>query len=427
MVCPKQRTLGGERILEGIGVHTGESATLTMKPADSGGLRFRRVDLEGQPEIPADLDHVVGTDLGTSLGAGDATVLTVEHVMAALTAAGIDNLVLELTGPELPILDGSFQRYLDAISEVGAIDLEEPAEVLAVQKALTVSVDTDASYVASPAQGLRISATIDFEHATIGRQFGTFDVTEEAFRTEIAPARTFGFHRDAAELQARELAQGASLKNTIVLDDHGVMNDSLRFEDEFLRHKVGDLIGDLGLIGGRIQGHIVSERPSHEGNIALAKALKDHAKKGVHRYPVEVQRIMEYLPHRYPFLLVDRVLEFESGKRIVGIKNVTINEPFFQGHFPGHPIMPGVLIIEAMAQVGGLLLMDTVADPEDKVVYFMSLDKVKWRKPVIPGDQLVFEVKMIQSRRNVCKIRGVGRVDDKVVAEANLMARIMDR
>ena len=427
MACPKQRTLGGERILEGIGVHSGESATLTMKPADGGGLRFRRVDLEGQPEIPADLDHVVGTDLGTSLGAGDATVLTVEHVMAALAAAGIDNLVLDLTGPEPPILDGSFQRYLEAISEVGAIDLEEPAEILAVQKALTVSVDTGASYVASPAQDLRISATIDFEHATIGRQFGTFDVTEEAFRTEIAPARTFGFHRDAEELQARGLARGASLENTIVLDDDGVMNDSLRFEDEFLRHKVGDLIGDLGLIGGRIQGHIVSERPSHEGNIALARALKDHAKKGASRYPVEVQRIMEYLPHRYPFLLVDRVLEFESGKRIVGIKNVTINEPFFQGHFPGHPIMPGVLIIEAMAQVGGLLLMDTVADPEDKVVYFMSLDKVKWRKPVIPGDQLVFEVKMIQFRRNVCKIRGVGRVDGKVVAEANLMARIMDR
>ncbi len=427
MVYTKQRTLAGERALEGIGVHSGESATLTMKPADGGGIRFRRIDVEGQPEIPADLDHVVGTDLGTSLGAGDVTVLTVEHVMAALSAAGIDDAILELTGPEPPILDGSFQRYLDAISEVGAVELDEPAEVLAVRKALTVSVDTGALYVASPAEDLRISATIDFEHATIGRQFGTFDVTEEAFRSEIAPARTFGFHRDAKELQERGLARGASLENTIVLDDDGVMNDGLRFEDEFLRHKVGDLIGDLALIGGRIQGHIVSERPSHKGNIALARALKDHARKGASQFPVEVQRIMEYLPHRYPFLLVDRVLEFESGKRIVGIKNVTINEPFFQGHFPGHPIMPGVLIIEAMAQVGGLLLMDTVADPEDKIVYFMSLDNVKWRKPVIPGDQLVFDIKMVQFRRNVCKIRGVARVDDNVVAEADLMARIIDR
>ena len=427
MDCPKQRTLGGERTLEGIGVHSGEPATLVMKPAADGGIRFRRVDLEGRPDVPADLDHVVGTDLGTSLGNGDATVLTVEHVMAALAAACIDNAVLELSGPEPPILDGSFQHYLDAILEVGAVDLEEPSQLVTVKKPLTVGLDTGASYVATPAEDLRISATIDFEHEAIGRQFGTFDVTQEAFRSEIASARTFGFHSDAEELKARGLAQGASLENTVVLNEDGVMNDSLRFEDEFLRHKVGDLIGDLALIGGRVRGHIVSERPSHEGNIALAKALKDHARKGGSEYPVEVQRIMEYLPHRYPFLLVDRVLEFESGKRIVGIKNVTINEPFFQGHFPGHPIMPGVLIIEAMAQVGGLLLMDTVTDPEDKIVYFMSLNNVKWRKPVIPGDQLVFEVKMVQFRRNVCKIRGVGRVDGKVVAEADLMARIMDR
>jgi UDP-3-O-[3-hydroxymyristoyl] N-acetylglucosamine deacetylase/3-hydroxyacyl-[acyl-carrier-protein] dehydratase len=419
--------LAGERTLEGIGVHSGESATLAMKAAVGGGIRFRRVDLEGHPEVPANLDHVVGTDLGTSLGTGDVTVLTVEHVMAALAAARIDNVILELSGPEPPILDGSFQGYLDAISEIGTVELEEPSEVHAVTKPLTVGIDAGASYVASPAEELRISATIDFEHETIGRQFGTFEVTEEAFRSEIAPARTFGFHRDAEALQARGLAQGASLENTIVLNDDGVMNDGLRFGNEFLRHKVGDLIGDLALIGGRVHGHIVSERPSHQGNIALAKALKDHTRKGGSEYPVEVERIMEYLPHRYPFLLVDRVLEFESGKRIVGIKNVTINEPFFQGHFPGHPIMPGVLIIEAMAQVGGLLLMDTVSDPEDKVVYFMSLDNVKWRKPVIPGDQLVFEVQMVQFRRNVCKIRGVGRVDDKVVAEADLMARIVDR
>jgi UDP-3-O-[3-hydroxymyristoyl] N-acetylglucosamine deacetylase/3-hydroxyacyl-[acyl-carrier-protein] dehydratase len=189
---------------------------------------------------------------------------------------------------------------------------------------------------------------------------------------------------------------------------------------------VGDLIGDLALIGGRLQGHIVSERPSHEGNIALARALQSQNKSNESVYPLEVARVMDYLPHRYPFLMVDRVLEFESGVRIVGLKNVTIDEPFFQGHFPGHPIMPGVLIIEAMAQVGGLLLMDTVPNPEEKVVYFMSMDKVKWRKPVIPGDQLIFEVEMVQFRRNVFKMRGVGRVDGKIVAEANMMARIID-
>ncbi len=426
MVGPKQRTLGGERTIEGIGVHSGQPSALTLKPAEAGGVRFRRVDLDGAPEIPADLDHVVGTDLGTSLGAGEARVQTVEHVMAALAVSGIDHAILELAGPEAPILDGSFRCYSDAVREIGVVDLADPAEVVAVRKALTVAVDAGASYVAWPAEGFRISATIDFEHETIGRQFGTFDVTEEAFRSEIAPARTFGFLRDAEELRARGFARGASLENTVVLDDRGVMNDALRFEDEFLRHKVGDLIGDLALIGRRVQGHIVSERPSHKGNIALARALKKQARQGS-ADSVEVHRILDYLPHRYPFLLVDRITEFEPGERIVGIKNVTINEPFFQGHFPGHPIMPGVLIIEAMAQVGGLLLMGTVADPEDKVVYFMSLDNVKWRKPVIPGDQLVFEVLMVQSRRNVCKIRGVGRVDHKVVAEADLMARIMDR
>ncbi len=426
MVGPKQRTLGGERTIEGVGVHSGRHGALTLKPADAGGVRFRRVDVDGAPEIPADLDHVVGTDLGTNLGSGNVTVLTVEHVMAALAVGGIDHAVVELSGPEVPILDGSFQRYSETVRELGAVTLDGPREIVSVRKALTVAVDAGASYVATPADNLRISATIDFEHEAIGRQFGTFEVTEEAFRDEIAPARTFGFRRDASALRARRLALGASLENTIVLDDDGVMNDGLRFEDEFLRHKVGDLIGDLALIGKGVRTHIVTDRPSHEGNIALARELKKQARQAPED-SVDIRRILEFLPHRYPFLLVDRIIEFEPGERIVGIKNVTINEPFFQGHFPGHPVMPGVLIVEAMAQVGGLLLMDTVADPETKVVYFMSLDNVKWRKPVTPGDQLVFEVAMVRARRNVCKIRGLGRVDGKVVAEADLMARIIDR
>ncbi len=423
----KQRTIAEECTLEGVGVHSGENASLTMKPSEVGGISFRRVDMDGSPEIPANLESVVGTDHGTSLGSGSATVLTVEHVMAALGVAGIDHVILELSGCELPILDGSFRSYLDAISEAGIVELDAPAEVVRVQKTLTVNVPTGASYVATPSENLRISATIDFEHPDIGRQFGSFDISEEVFRREIAPARTFGFHEDAEELRARGLAQGASLDNTIVLDANGVINDGLRFGDEFLRHKVGDLIGDLALIGGRLEGHIVSERPSHEGNIALARELNDQTKSIDAEYPLQVARVMDYLPHRYPFLMVDRLLEVESGERIVGLKNVTIDEPFFQGHFPGHPIMPGVLIIEAMAQVGGLLLMDTVSNPEDKIVYFMSMDKVKWRKPVIPGDQLIFEVKRVRFRKNVCKMRGVGRVDGQIVAEADMMARIIDR
>jgi UDP-3-O-[3-hydroxymyristoyl] N-acetylglucosamine deacetylase/3-hydroxyacyl-[acyl-carrier-protein] dehydratase len=206
-----------------------------------------------------------------------------------------------------------------------------------------------------------------------------------------------------------------------------VLNDDLRFPDEFLRHKVGDMVGDLFLLGGCLDLHIVAERPSHQGNVALARAVKKAAARGSGAPIVDATKIMEYLPHRFPMLLVDRIIEVDAGKRIVGIKNVTINEPFFQGHFPGHPIMPGVLIIEAMGQVGGLLLMDLVEKPDDYVVYFMALDNVKWRRPVVPGDQLVFELEMLQFRRHVCKLRGRGLVDGQVVAEADLMARIVER
>jgi UDP-3-O-[3-hydroxymyristoyl] N-acetylglucosamine deacetylase/3-hydroxyacyl-[acyl-carrier-protein] dehydratase len=251
---------------------------------------------------------------------------------------------------------------------------------------------------------------------------------EAGFRGQIAPARTFGFRADAEALRARGLALGSSLENTVVMDDDGILNEEgLRFPDEFLRHKVGDLAGDLALLGGRVRAHVVAERPSHTGNVELARAIAEHALYNGGHPILDAAKIMQYLPHRFPMLLVDRIVGYEPGKRIVGIKNVTINEPFFQGHYPGHPIMPGVLIIEAMAQVGGLLLMDHVDDPDNKVVYFMSLDSVKWRRPVTPGDQIVFELELLQFRRHVCKMRGVGRVDGQVVAEADLMARVVDR
>jgi UDP-3-O-[3-hydroxymyristoyl] N-acetylglucosamine deacetylase/3-hydroxyacyl-[acyl-carrier-protein] dehydratase len=385
------------------------------------------VDLEGAPEIPADLQHVVDTELGTSLGVGDVRVLTVEHVLASLAAHGVDNAVLELEGPEPPIRDGSFKDYFAALTEAGVEEQDAECAVIRVREPFTVQEGNGEMYVVTPAPEYRISASIDFEHPAIGRQFGTFPLSTDLFRETIAPARTFGFRADGEALQARGLALGASLDNTVVLDDDGVLNDGLRFPDEFLRHKVGDIVGDLGLLGGRIEGHVVAERPSHRGNVALARALAEHERRGDGTPIVDAQKIMEYLPHRYPMLLVDRIIDFESGKRIVGIKNVTVNEPFFQGHYPEHPIMPGVLIIEAMAQVGGLLLMDAVEDPKSKVVYFMTLDNVKWRRPVTPGDQIVFELEMLQLRRHVCKMRGIGRVDGHVVAEAELMARIMDR
>jgi UDP-3-O-[3-hydroxymyristoyl] N-acetylglucosamine deacetylase/3-hydroxyacyl-[acyl-carrier-protein] dehydratase len=428
MSWPMQRTIGREVDLEGVGVHSGEQAKLTFRPAQpSSGVRFRRVDLEGCPEVPATVDHVVATELGTTLGSGSVQVLTVEHVMAALAGLEIDNVLVDIDGPELPIRDGSFQDYCVALERAGAVEQDVPADVISIQGVVEASGSHGASYVATPSdRGLRVSATIDFENPVIGRSYGSFMLDSTSFRREVAPARTFGFMADADALHARGLALGASLENAVVIGEDGVLNEGLRFEDEFLRHKVGDILGDLALLGARLDAHVVAERPSHEGNLALARAIGTHARR-LGPPVADVNRIMEFMPHRYPMLLVDRIIDFVPGESIVGLKNVTINEPFFQGHFPGHPIMPGVMIVEAMAQCGGLLLMDQVDEPGDKVVYFMTMDKVKFRQPVTPGDQLIFELHVVQFRRQVCRIAGRGVVDGTVVAEAEFMARIMDR
>ncbi|MCH7992269.1 MAG: UDP-3-O-[3-hydroxymyristoyl] N-acetylglucosamine deacetylase [Gemmatimonadetes bacterium] len=423
-----QRTISKEVTVTGTGVHSGETVSLTFRPAEPGsGIRFRRLDMDGSPEIPADVAHVVDTDRGTGLGEGEAKILTVEHVLAALVGLSIDNVLLEVEGPEVPICDGSFHDYVAALDEAGPVDQAEEAEVLTLSGVVQVGEgDERSSYVAMPGNGLRISATIDFEHPVIGRQYGSFLVDEDGFRSELARARTFGFKADADALHSQGLALGTSLENAVVLDDEGVMNDDLRFDDEFLRHKVGDIVGDLALLGARLDAHIVAERPSHRGNVALVKAIRTHLRRS--GPPIaDIARVMEFLPHRYPMLLVDRIIDQEPGHSIVGIKNVTINEPFFQGHFPGHPIMPGVLILEAMAQCGGLLLMDKVEKPDDKVVYFMTMDKVKFRRPVIPGDTLVLELEVVQFRRQVCRMKGRALVDGHVVAEGEFMAGIMDK
>ncbi|MSR35536.1 MAG: UDP-3-O-[3-hydroxymyristoyl] N-acetylglucosamine deacetylase [Gemmatimonadetes bacterium] len=426
MTEPRQRTLARSVTLDGIGVHSGQPAAVTIRPADAGtGIRFRRTDLTGTTEIPATLEHVVATDLGTALGAADVRVLTVEHALAALSAQAIDNAVLEVAGPELPIRDGSFLDYVTAVADAGTVEQPMSAFVIDVTDPITLQTEGGTSYVVTPSDRLQVSVTIDFDHPLIGRQFGTFEITAAAFARELGPARTFGFRSDAYGLRARGLALGASLDNTVVLDDAGgILNDGLRFADEFVRHKAGDLVGDLALLGARLRGHVVAERPSHKGNVALARTiLRNAPRRGG---PVlDIAKIMKMLPHRYPMLLVDRILEIEPGKRIVGIKNVSINEPFFQGHYPGHPIMPGVLQIEAMAQVGGLLMMDS-PETAGKLVYFMTLDNVKWRKPVTPGDQIVYEVELLQLKRSTCRMRGKGTVDGNVVVEAEMMAMLVD-
>jgi UDP-3-O-[3-hydroxymyristoyl] N-acetylglucosamine deacetylase/3-hydroxyacyl-[acyl-carrier-protein] dehydratase len=428
MSANQQQTIGAERRMEGVGLHTGRTVFVTFLPAPVGaGVRFVRTDADGGGEIPAAIEHVVSTDRGTTLGVGEARVHTVEHLMAAVGALRVDNLTIEVDGPEIPILDGSFRPFVDILRDATLVEQDRAARELVVPAPVTASAGGGASYVATPATGYRISATIEFDHPLVRRQFGSFDVDGAAFDAEIANARTFGFLREAEALRARGLAQGVTLENAVILDDVGIASGALRYPDEFVRHKIGDIVGDLALLGRRVKGHIVADRPSHAGNIELARQLATAARGATQAPIVDIQRIMQHLPHRYPMLLVDRIVDFEQGKRIVGIKNVTMNEPFFQGHFPGHPIMPGVLIIEAMMQAGGLLLMDAVENPGEKVVYVMSLDNVKFRRPVTPGDQLRFELEMLQFRRHVCRMRGVGYVDGMVVAEAEMMARIVDR
>jgi UDP-3-O-[3-hydroxymyristoyl] N-acetylglucosamine deacetylase/3-hydroxyacyl-[acyl-carrier-protein] dehydratase len=425
----KQQTIAAQATLEGIGLHTGKNAQLRFLPADANaGIRFRRTDLKDSQDIPARLDHVVSTDRGTSLAAGEARVHTVEHLLAAVVARQVDNLVIEIDGPEIPILDGSFKPFFDVLQKVPVQQQDERAQVVELTAPVSAKGPAGASYVALPDEAFRVSATIEFDHPLIRRQFGSFAINGDHFGDQVAPARTFGFMREAEELYKRGLVKGVTLTNALVLNDTGLEHGELRFADEFVRHKIGDVIGDFALVGKRVKAHIIADRPSHAGNLEIARVVAGAQRASGGNQPiVDINRIMQHLPHRYPMLLVDRIIEYEAGKRIVGIKNVTINEPFFQGHYPGHPIMPGVLIVEAMAQVGGLLMMDTVENIHEKVVYFMSLDNVKWRRPVTPGDQIRFELEILQLRKHVCRMKGEGYVDGQLVAEAEMMARIVDK
>ncbi len=422
-----RRTLAGTAVVQGIGLHTGREATARCIGAPSGqGIVFRRIDLAGAPSIRARVADVQSTERRTALGDGDAAVQTVEHLLAAAAALSLDDLTVELDGPEPPIGDGSFAPFLDALSEAGIAEAPGEPVVYRVLAPFTLA-EGDSSYVVAPAPSLRLTTTIEWAHPLIGRQTGAYDITPDEFARELAGARTFGFLREADALRARGLALGAGLDSTLVLSEDGLVGDAaLRWPDEFVRHKTADILGDLALVGGRIQAHVIATRPSHQGNIALARWLTRTAQRtgGV---AMDIGRILDVIPHRYPFLLVDRIIEVEGTKRIVGIKNVTINEPFFQGHFPGHPIMPGVLIIEAMAQVGGMLLLGTIEEPDQKVVYFMSLDNVKFRRPVLPGDQLRCELEMLQNRGRTCRMKGMAYVDGNVVCEAEMMARVVDR
>ncbi|HMG71781.1 MAG TPA: UDP-3-O-acyl-N-acetylglucosamine deacetylase [Gemmatimonadaceae bacterium] len=419
-----RKTLARPVVLEGIGLHLGVQCRITFQPAaEKQGIFFRRTDRPGMPRIRAHVSEVSGSDRNTQLGKGDQSVHTVEHVLAAVAGLGIDDVTIDMDGPEPPILDGSAAPFLAALSEAGLASLDGEPEFLDLREPVRI-IDGASVYEAYPCDRLELDVTIEFPHPLIGKQSRRFTVTEESFATELSRARTFGFVHEVESLRAKGLIKGASLENAVVLDDTDVLSGDLRWSDEFVRHKAMDCVGDLALAGARVRARIVAVKPSHRGTITLVRELVKAGRKEKGMYTIE--DIMKVLPHRYPFLLVDRILEI-GEKKIVGLKNVTINEPFFQGHFPGHPIMPGVLIIEAMAQVGGMLMLGSLADPDSKVVYFMSLDNVKFRRPVKPGDQLRFELEVVQLRGTVCKMRGVGKVDGDVVVEADMAATIRDR
>lgn len=391
----QQRTIKTEFKLEGNGLHTGNPVKLTFKPAPpNSGIKFMRVDLDPPVEIPALVTSIAsdGTSFrNTSVSHGESTIHTVEHLLATCYGLQIDNLLIEVDGNETPEpVEGNYAGYVRAFKEAGIENQGAPVDIFAVDRTISLK-ENGVEVYALPSDTFRISFTIQYDNPCIGTQYATFDVTPETFEADIAPARTFVLMEDVEKLRTMGLIKGGSLDNALVFKDDRVMNDEpLRFPDECVRHKILDLVGDLSLLGAPIKGHIHAVKSGHASNVAFVRKLWE-VRETQKRTAVATQSghwdinlIQEIMPHRYPFLLVDRIIELEDRKRVVGIKNVTINEPFFTGHFPGHPIMPAVLIIEAMAQTGGVMLLNTVDDPKKYLVYFTRVDKAKFRRPVLP-------------------------------------------
>jgi UDP-3-O-[3-hydroxymyristoyl] N-acetylglucosamine deacetylase/3-hydroxyacyl-[acyl-carrier-protein] dehydratase len=434
----QQRTLDRPVSFEGIGIHSGQAAKLRLLPAAPNTGRVFRVTQAGKTtEFPASVESVSGDDpfqRCTSIGGNGMVVHTVEHILATLYGLSIDNCILELDGIEPPEpADGSCRAFVEAILKAGIVDQGVPAPYYEVNKPVQWQKE-GIGLTALPYDGFRVSFTIQYDNQVIGTQYASFEISPETFASDIAPARTFALKRDVDHLRGQGLIQGGTLDNAVVVDEDRILNETpLRFPDEFVRHKILDLLGDLSLVGMPIKGHVISLKTGHHANVQFVNKMRlsDADKNRIYnkRKPThwDIRDIMDLLPHRYPFLLIDRILEVKPGERARGLKNVSINEPFFQGHFPGHPIMPGVLILEAMGQMGGVLLMSMIEQPETKLVYFTNIDKAKFRRPVLPGDQLVFELTMMRSRRNTCKMRAIAMVDDQKVAEAELIAAVVDR
>jgi UDP-3-O-[3-hydroxymyristoyl] N-acetylglucosamine deacetylase / 3-hydroxyacyl-[acyl-carrier-protein] dehydratase len=432
-----QRTVGKAVSIEGVGLHTGETTRLTFSPAaPNTGLVFRVRQNGRQAEIPALVENLAPADASrrnTTLVKGEVTVATVEHVLASLVGLGVTNCYLDLEGREPPVVGcASALPYVRMLEEAGVVPQGLPASCLHISSPVEVR-HGDAQVGAEACDHFRITFQVDYQDSFIGRQEASFEIRPDTFAKQLAPARTFAFLEDVHKLREMGLAQGGSLETALVISNGRLADgQTLRFPDEFVRHKILDLLGDVALLGMPIQGHLRAYRSGHVTNALLTKALDRLARNGGRVAPprgstgFDIGSILDIMPHRYPFLLVDRILEMEPDRRVLALKNVTINEPFFQGHFPGHPIMPGVLIIEAMAQAGGLLLLTSVANPVGKLVYFTGIDAARFRRPVVPGDQLLLECELIKLRGAICKMRGTAKVAGEKVAEAELMAKLVE-
>lgn len=461
MITNNQTTLKKEVSLHGVGLHTGESVTLTFKPAPvNNGFTFKRVDLEGQPVIPADATFVTATDRGTSLEKNGVVIQTSEHVLAACVGLGLDNVVLELNASEPPIMDGSSKFFVEALEEAGIEEQDTPREDYIVKDVISYKdEETGSEIIVMPAEEYQVTTMVDFGTKVLGTQNAYLDKMSD-FKTEIADSRTFSFLHELEALLAHGLIKGGDLNNAIVYVDKELSEDTmaslkkafgkdeisvkpngildnltLHYPNEAARHKLLDVIGDLALVGTHIRGRVIANKPGHFINTQfakkLAKIIKSEKRNKVPKFDLnqpplyDVTEIMNRLPHRPPFLLVDKIYELTESS-VIGTKNVTMNEPFFVGHFPGKPVMPGVLQIEAMAQTGGILALSTVKDPENYLTYFIKIDKVKFKQQVSPGDTLIFKLDLISPiRRGICHMQGYAYANDKLACEAELMAQIV--
>jgi UDP-3-O-[3-hydroxymyristoyl] N-acetylglucosamine deacetylase / 3-hydroxyacyl-[acyl-carrier-protein] dehydratase len=430
-----QRTIAREAEIRGVGFIYGTDVSMRFRPAEADqGVVFVRTDLPERPAVHAHIRHVIPRQRRTTIQHGAASVEMIEHVMAAMAGLRIDNCTIEIDAPETPGCDGSSRAFVEVLNEAGIVELDREREALVIDRPVAVR-DGSAVLAAHPGtgEGLVLGYHLDYgRESPIGAQSLFLDISPETFRAELAPSRTFLLEAEARAMLQAGIGARATASDLLVFGSQGVIDNELRYPDECVRHKILDMVGDLALLDKDLSGHVVAHRSGHQLNAALVRKLVEAIERerlvrtrAVDDPVMDIGAIMRILPHRYPFLLIDRVLEHEPARRVLALKNVTFNEPFFQGHWPGQPIMPGVLIVEALAQTGGIMIADIV-DPRTRVALIVAIDHVKIRKPVVPGDQLCLEVTGLRLKTSMADIHGVARVGDQVAAEAKVRFMIVE-